>query len=172
MKSLLDLTKTGIADRNRTADLNQGIKPIAFLLTGLVIATKAQLIFEIGSGYLLTAQAFLHGLEITGGSLISCDRKKRFGTFSHPQFTFVLASSNEVAKTWVSKIDILLIDGSHKYSQTKLDYETFSPFVKSGGLILIHDTSLCPGATKVANEIKLRKIDLKEFPGITIFQKE
>ena len=47
---------------------------------------------------------------------------------------------NDVAATWTLPIDILHIDGRHRYEDVKEDYETWSKFVRPGGVILIHDT--------------------------------
>lgn len=37
------------------------------------------------------------------------------------------------------KIDVLFIDGLHEYSGIKNDFETYSPLVKQGGLIILDD---------------------------------
>lgn len=38
-----------------------------------------------------------------------------------------------------SPIDFLLIDGDHSYEGVKADYEKYSPLVRIGGLIALHD---------------------------------
>jgi len=48
--------------------------------------------------------------------------------------------SQNVVKKWNQKIDLLFIDGSHFYEEVKRDFETWSKFVKKGGLILLHDS--------------------------------
>ena len=47
---------------------------------------------------------------------------------------------SDVAKTWDRPIDILHIDGRHRYEDVKEDFETWSKFVRPGGVILLHDT--------------------------------
>lgn len=37
------------------------------------------------------------------------------------------------------RLDFLFIDGDHSYEAIKSDYESYSPLVRSGGLIAIHD---------------------------------
>jgi cephalosporin hydroxylase len=37
------------------------------------------------------------------------------------------------------KLDFLFIDGDHTYEGVKEDFEMYSPFVKSGGIIVFHD---------------------------------
>ena len=45
------------------------------------------------------------------------------------------------------KADLLFIDGDHSYNGIKMDFEMFSPLVKDGGLIALHDIVLHPAAT-------------------------
>ena len=40
---------------------------------------------------------------------------------------------------WDQPLDVLSIDASHTYEDTKHEVEKYYPFVKSGGLILMHD---------------------------------
>ena len=41
-----------------------------------------------------------------------------------------------------TKIDYLLIDGDHRTSYCIADFHFFSPFVRAGGMVAIHDTRL------------------------------
>lgn len=151
-----------------------GILPFTQLLTGLTIAMKTQLVLEIGTGWSVSTRAFIQGLSISGGKIVSCDPIKRFEKFSHPRLTFINKTSNELAKTWNKKIGILFIDGNHEFKQVQFDYRTFSPFVIKNGLIIFHDTSTSKysGPSEVVDEIKgLMKISSGQYPGITIIQK-
>lgn len=56
------------------------------------------------------------------------------------RITFIKGMFAEVALTWDKPIDILHIDGFHTYEAVKMDYDTWSPFVKDDGIILFHDT--------------------------------
>ena len=40
---------------------------------------------------------------------------------------------------WDRPLDVLSIDASHSYEDTKHEVEKYYPYVKSGGLILMHD---------------------------------
>lgn len=152
-----------------------GILPFTQLLTGLTIAIKAQSVLEIGTGWLVSTRAFIQGLSVSGGKIVSCDPIKRFEKFSHPRFTFINKTSNELAKAWNQNIDILFIDGNHEFKQVQFDYRAFSSFVIKNGLIIFHDTTTLKysGPNKVVNEIKgLMKISSDQYPGITIIQKD
>jgi predicted O-methyltransferase YrrM len=45
------------------------------------------------------------------------------------------------------KIDFLFIDGDHTYRGVKMDYELYSPFVRQGGVIALHDVAPHPPIT-------------------------
>ena len=40
------------------------------------------------------------------------------------------------------EVDFLLIDGDHTYEGVKADFEMYSPLVRDGGLVVLHD--ICP----------------------------
>jgi predicted O-methyltransferase YrrM len=40
-------------------------------------------------------------------------------------------------------IDLLFIDGDHRYEGVRKDFEMYSPLVRKGGIIAFHD--ICPG---------------------------
>jgi len=64
--------------------------------------------------------------------------KERFEELK-PYWTFIQGDSKEVK--WDKEIDVLLIDGDHSYEGVKADYEKYAPFVRKGGLILLHDVT-------------------------------
>ncbi|MHB8638633.1 MAG: class I SAM-dependent methyltransferase [Candidatus Acidiferrales bacterium] len=74
----------------------------------------------------------------------------------------VVGLSSEVAKTWNRPIDLLFIDGSHRYEDVLMDFEGFSPHVVPGGIVAFHDVSEdWPGPLRVWHEIaKHRLVDV------------
>jgi len=64
------------------------------------------------------------------------------------------AESTEFAKTWQGEIDLLFIDGGHKYEEVKADYEAWMNFIPVGGYIAIHDVfDMWPGIMKFMDEM-------------------
>lgn len=55
--------------------------------------------------------------------------------YIHP----IKGDSAKVHKKWSLPIDLLYIDGGHKYEEVLADYEGWSKFVKPGGVIVFHD---------------------------------
>lgn len=64
-------------------------------------------------------------------------RQKELGI---QNLTLIKGFFSQVAETWEKPIDILHIDGRHRYEDVKEDYELWRPFVRKGGVILLHDT--------------------------------
>lgn len=58
------------------------------------------------------------------------------------------------------KIDFLFIDGAHDYAGVKTDFLTYSPFVRSGGIIAFHD--ICEHPPDAQCEVKKFWDELKE----------
>ena len=67
--------------------------------------------------------------------------------------------SQEIGKTWHKKIDLLFIDGSHRYEDVKADFELFFPWVRPGGMVLFHSVDpVFPGVHKVWHEIAKKQL--------------
>ena len=70
------------------------------------------------------------------------------------------------------EIDILLIDGDHSYEGVKADYERYVPFVKKGGLILIHDVCNHGAVKRFWKELKDGIVLPLSFRGMGIIAKK
>ena len=62
-------------------------------------------------------------------------------TFNDIPFTYHKAVSNLVASTWILPIDFLYIDGWHDAPQVDDDFANWLPFLKSGGVLALHDST-------------------------------
>jgi predicted O-methyltransferase YrrM len=70
------------------------------------------------------------------------------------------------------KIDLLFIDGDHSYAGEMADYLSYSPLVRDGGIIALHDTHSIPDVGRVFGEIPGKvKIDIFSYQGIGIIIK-
>jgi predicted O-methyltransferase YrrM len=91
--------------------------------------------------------------------------------------TFIEGDFNEVAKTWDKEIDILHIDGSHKYEDVKRDFETWSKFLTDNGVILLHDTCIENlngneyGVKKFFDELDMPKFTFTHCYGLGVVTK-
>jgi len=76
-------------------------------------------------------QVQLYSIDINDCSHVVKDKSLK------PYWTFLQGDSKKME--WDKEIDILLIDGDHSYEGVKADYLKYEPFVKEGGVILLHD---------------------------------
>lgn len=68
--------------------------------------------------------------------------------------TFIHKPSNEAVNSWDKPIDVLFIDGDHTYKGVKDDWDNFSPFVKPGGWVVLHDCDdTSPDVVQLFDEI-------------------
>jgi hypothetical protein len=58
-------------------------------------------------------------------------------------WTFILGDSADqaVIDRTPGEVDVLFIDSSHTYAQTRQELEKYVPRVRPGGMVLLHDTT-------------------------------
>lgn len=126
-----------------------------------VVNLKAKMVLELGVCQGESTVAFLEGVHATEGRLISVDPLDYKETRAMIQdyglgdrWTYIVADDLEFAKTWKEgPADIIFVDTSHQYEQTKKELEAFIPLLRSGGLMLFHDTaSFTEGVLKPIQE--------------------
>lgn len=61
---------------------------------------------------------------------------------NYPNVELIKKTFSEAVKDWDKPIDLLHIDGRHKYEDIKEDFENWEPHVKEGGVIWLHDTQV------------------------------
>lgn len=78
---------------------------------------------------------------------------------------------NEAADEWLHAIDILHIDGLHTYDAVKNDFYRWSPFMKTDGVILMHDVAAWPDVHRFYNELELPKAYFEHSAGLGVLCK-
>lgn len=69
-------------------------------------------------------------------------------------------------KGWIRPIQLLFVDGEHRYNYVKMDVKMWGKHLVSGGIICMHD-STTPGVRRVINELIIsnpRFTSVKESP--------
>lgn len=146
-------------------------------LADLIAAYELKNVLEIGSFRGGTLFVFAR-LSRSDATLISLDLpNSRFGVFSRkvqePLFrkftrgnqrlvllredSRVEETRSKVAIALKDPLDFLFIDGDHSYEGVKSDFQMYSPFVRKGGMVALHDiVSLRSdyGVARFWNEIK------------------
>ena len=89
---------------------------------------------------------------------------------------FIQKLSHEAVQGWQEPIDLLFIDADHSYQAVRKDWDDWSPYVKVGGIIALHDSRSLkyPGPLQLVREITddegaYRKIE--EVATLTVFEK-
>lgn len=101
----------------------------------------------------------------------------RYGSLKHVEV--LQGYSQDISKNWTKPIDLLYIDGDHSYAAVRRDYLEWTPFIKPGGFLAMHDVSFDPNyghpdPIKVAQEFVLGKsgwTDLKMVRHLLIVRK-
>lgn len=78
----------------------------------------------------------------------------------------------DVAKTWDLPIDLLHIDGRHRYDDIKEDFWTWFSFVVPGGVVMMHDTESFPmDVGRFFSELRLPKFKFTHSHGLGVVMK-
>lgn len=116
----------------------------------MAVSLKAKIIIELGVRTGESTIPFLEALQVTDGhlwSVDSCaceDAKKKMKEYGlDGRWTFTMLDDLDYGRNvWdKSKLaDIIFIDTSHEYKQTKEEISLFEPLLRPGGLMMFHDT--------------------------------
>lgn len=74
----------------------------------------------------------------------------------------LVAPSEDAVRGWSKPIRLLFIDGEHSYEASRRDFELWSPFVVSGGMIAFHDIGHWPGVSRFYQELIQSTMQFKE----------
>jgi len=148
---------------------------------------KAQTVVELGVDYGFSSFVFARAIAGHGGTVYGIDSFEGDPEAGHRDtYEAVVARQKElgignlelirgyfadVAKDWDRPIDILHIDGRHRYEDVKEDYELWSRFVRPGGVILLHDTAVLRepyGVHLFFGEISLPKTNFTHANGLGV----
>ncbi|MDK2849781.1 MAG: 1-O-methyltransferase [Candidatus Woesearchaeota archaeon] len=86
----------------------------------------------------------------------------------------IVKTSEEAAKTFNKPVELIFIDGDHKYESVKLDFDLWFPKVINGGIMAFHDTLSWPGPKKVVDNFVYKSKHFKNVKfvdSITFAQK-
>jgi len=119
-------------------------------------AKVAKVALELGVRNGCSTAALLCGVEEADGLLWSVDvvqpHAPAYDWLGHPRWTFHQGDDLILADTDLlpPELDLLFIDTSHRYQHTFDELAIYGPRVKTGGVILLHDTELevAPGSTE------------------------
>ena len=119
-------------------------------LYSIILGMESKNVFEFGAGF--STQSMIEALKLTGGKLTSVDMRTvesrtdfpfNFENDNKDIWSFHNGNSLDVVPTLDHNkcYDVVLHDGSHTGSEVTKDLDNIVPYVKTGGLVLIHDTT-------------------------------
>ena len=138
--SLVELT-----DRHHAN--NAGFCRHYMTLYSVVLGMETKSAFEFGSGF--STKAILMALELTGGKLITCDKRAYIDTaifydpkeMNYQNWEYIRSDSSCVGDYIKNDVfDFVLHDGSHKKSHVMEDLRMIIPKMMKDSILLMHDT--------------------------------
>jgi predicted O-methyltransferase YrrM len=127
--------------KNTASDINEHLQ----FLHDLVLAVDAKQVVELGVRDGSSTSAFLYGVAKIGGQVWSCDLGEPIGEVnnfrSYPIWEF--NQDNDLSFDITSRIpvcDVLFIDTGHLYDETLQEMETYSQYLRDGGVMVLHDS--------------------------------
>ena len=112
-------------------------------LVALVEELQAEHVIELGTRTGVSTIAWLYALERTGGRLTSVDIAARPSIGDHEHWTFIQSDDlNPLLLGALRPAEIVFIDTSHLYEQTRAELNIYRHLVKPGGVLVLHDTML------------------------------
>ena len=70
--------------------------------------------------------------------------------------------ARDVAATWTDPLDMLFLDGDQSYEGAQEAYKSWSPFLKIGGIIAVHNSA--PGSYNKNHDGQMRLVAEKIHP--------
>ena len=102
-------------------------------------------VIELGVRSGDSTSAFLAAAELFAGEVWSVDISEPRVPEAWRDLPFwylTVGDDLEVADQLPDDVDVLFIDTSHTFEQTKAELELYAPKVRPGGVIVLHDTEL------------------------------
>lgn len=123
------------------------IKEHLMTLYSLAVMSKAKTILEIGAGqstFALTAAANenegqFYSIDISKSANLRLFPEGAGVLEKEPRYHSIEGSSMDVV--WDTPVDFFFLDSGHAYQLTYDELKKYTPFVKSGGFICMHDTA-------------------------------
>jgi predicted O-methyltransferase YrrM len=126
--------------------------------------------------------ALLRSVMDAGGTIIGIDphppgrlgvsferwiARREIARYPRGRAVLLRAWSHEAAVDWSTPIDFLFIDGDHSWAGIERDWRGFSPHVRPGGLVALHDSRSVPGQPDLDSVRYTREVIVAE-PGFRL----
>jgi predicted O-methyltransferase YrrM len=134
--------------RTRSSDIQDHLP----YFVDLCITHNIQTVIELGVRGGISTAAWLWGLEQTGGHLYSVDIDP--APYEADNWTFIQGDDLIIADQLPDEADVIFVDTSHTYEQTKAEIELYLPRTRK--FMLFHDTDVAEfGVRRALDELCL-----------------
>ena len=76
----------------------------------------------------------------------------------------IKGSGHDVARTFDRAVDLVFVDADHSYAGAKQDWDDWTPKLRSGGVIALHDSRLAPSSRSRLGSMQFYE-EARAFPG-------
>ena len=136
---------------NETLNRGSDIQDHLPYFVHLCVTHNIQTVIELGVRGGVSTAAWLWGLEQTGGHLYSVDIDP--APYEADNWTFIQGDDLLIADQLPAEADIIFVDTSHTYEQTKAEIDLYLPRVKK--FMLFHDTEVAEFGVRAALDEKV-----------------
>ena len=126
--------------------MRRAMQPYVYFLYEITFESKAENVLELGSRQMQSGRTFLSALSDNKKGILTAvdlgDRSDRITDELMPYLRMVVGNTHDektLNKVNDREYNILFIDAGHSYEDVKKDYKMYSPLVKDGGFIILHD---------------------------------
>lgn len=136
-------------------------REVADLYRSIVAMTKPHRILETGTNLGYSAYVLASGLLKLGGQrqIFTIDTREGEALFKNTEvdqiITFIKGSSLEfdLSALGSEPFDMLVLDSDHSYGTISGEVNRFAPLLRTGGLMLFHDTMFFDGIALVVRQL-------------------
>ena len=148
----------------RQTEIHEHLATLNLLTVELGLKT----VLELGTGEGESTIALLEAVRQTGGRVYSIDVspcEKAHATIRayglEKYWTFLQGDSLKIR--WDKPIDHLFVDTYHTFSHTLRELKKYEPYVRSGGIVTLHDIVTWPGVLRAVNKYVADRPDLRLY---------
>ena len=129
---------------------------------GTFEGSTAAAMASVTSGVVHTIDIFPRGrLGVCYGEWIAHHTKRRRAL---ENLHIIKGSAHEVALTFDRAVDLVFVDADHSYDAAKQDWDDWTPKLRSGGVIALHDSRIAPSSRTHLGSMQFYE-EARRYPG-------
>lgn len=147
--------------------LVETVKPDVIVDLGVDLGYSTFSFAEVGIGHVYGIDSF-EGDEDVGPRNTESFVREFQKKYNIQNLTLIKGYFEAVAKLWTKPVDILHIDGLHRFYAVKNDFDSWAKFLKPNSVILFHDICSFEGVREFFNQLDMPKLWFRQSAGLGI----